>query len=190
MRDIKCYSQRSVWRVFSLEGQPSTHRRLRLEKLTKETQKVYTNLTYFQPRKRGNVENNNSPLNIRFSPKHQTSEISLKTSDLMLKHQKWQHWLSLCTKSFFKCTGLPVAPEGVLIHGKGKFALKYSNGKGMPSGFSNFYCHRVVLSTQKKCKGFFNISGRLVVARWSPTAKNIVSGLLVQPQRPAQNPDH
>jgi len=27
-------------------------------------------------------------------PKHQTSEISLKTSDLdlMLKHQKWQHW--------------------------------------------------------------------------------------------------
>jgi len=25
------------------------------------------------------------------SPKHQTSDISLKTSDLMLKHQKWQH---------------------------------------------------------------------------------------------------
>jgi len=25
------------------------------------------------------------------SPKHQTSEISLKTSDMMLKHQKWQH---------------------------------------------------------------------------------------------------
>jgi len=25
------------------------------------------------------------------SPKHQTSEISLKTSDLMLKHKKWQH---------------------------------------------------------------------------------------------------
>jgi len=25
-------------------------------------------------------------------PKHQISEISLKTSDLMLKHQKWQHW--------------------------------------------------------------------------------------------------
>jgi len=24
-------------------------------------------------------------------PKHQTSEISLKTSDLMLQHQKWQH---------------------------------------------------------------------------------------------------
>ena len=27
------------------------------------------------------------------TPKHQTSKISLKTSDLMLKHQKWQHWL-------------------------------------------------------------------------------------------------
>jgi len=26
-------------------------------------------------------------------PKHLTSEIFLKTSDLMLKHQKWQHWL-------------------------------------------------------------------------------------------------
>jgi len=35
----------------------------------KETQKVYTNQTYFQPRKRGNVENNNSPLNIRFVAK-------------------------------------------------------------------------------------------------------------------------
>jgi len=29
-----------------------------------------------------------------FSPKHQTPEISFKTSDLMLKHQKWQHCLS------------------------------------------------------------------------------------------------
>jgi len=48
------------------------------------------NLTYFQSRKRRNVENNNnSPLDIRFVAK--TSEISLKTSDLMLKHQKWQH---------------------------------------------------------------------------------------------------
>jgi len=26
------------------------------------------------------------------SPKHQKPEISLKTSDLMLKHHKWQHW--------------------------------------------------------------------------------------------------
>jgi len=29
------------------------------------------------------------------SPEHQTSEISLKTSDLMLKQQKWQHWSKL-----------------------------------------------------------------------------------------------
>jgi len=85
VRNIKCYSQRSVWRVFSLERQPNTHMRLRLERLIKETQKVYTNLTYFQALKRGNVENDNSDL----SPKHLTSEISLKTSDLMLKHQKW-----------------------------------------------------------------------------------------------------
>ena len=47
------------------------------------------NLTYFQPRKRRIVENNNSPLNIRFVAK--ISEMYLKTSDLMLKHQKWQH---------------------------------------------------------------------------------------------------
>jgi len=85
---------------------------------------------------------------------------------------------------------LPVAPDGVLTYGKSKFALKYSNGKGMPSGFSHFHCNRVVLSTQKKFKGFFNISGRLVAARWSPTAKNIVSGPLVQSQQPPQNPDH
>jgi len=85
---------------------------------------------------------------------------------------------------------LPVAPDGVLTYGKTKFALKYSNGKGMPSGFSHFYCHQVVHSTQKHCKVFFNISGRLVAARSSPTAKNVVSGPLAQPQRPAHNPDH
>jgi len=60
---------------------------------------------------------------------------------------------------------LPVAPDGVLAYGKSKFALKYSNGKAMPSGFSHFYCHRVVLSTQKHFEGFFNISGRLVASR-------------------------
>jgi len=43
---------------------------------------------------------------------------------------------------------------------------------------------------QKNFEGFFNISGRLAAARWNPTAKNIVSGPLVQPQRPAQKPDH
>jgi len=43
------------------------------------------------PKNKGNMENKNKrPLNIDLSPKHQTSGISLKTSDLMLKHQKWQ----------------------------------------------------------------------------------------------------
>jgi len=68
-----------------------------------------------------------------------------------------------------------------------QFALKYSNGKAMPSGFSHFYCHRVVLSTQKFFEGFFQYQR---AARWSPTAKNIVSYPLIQPQRPDQNPDH
>jgi len=56
---------------------------------------------------------------------------------------------------------LLVARDGVLTFGKSKFALKYSNGKATPSGFSHFYCHRVVLSTNKIFEGFFNISGRL-----------------------------
>ena len=45
-----------------------------------------------------------------------------------------------------------------------------------PSGFLN----------SKKLKFFSTIPGSSV----NPTAKNIVSGPLVQPQRPAQNPDH
>jgi len=40
---------------------------------------------------------------------------------------------------------LPVAPDGVLPYGKSKFYLKCSNGKAMASGFSHFYCHRMVL---------------------------------------------
>jgi len=56
---------------------------------------------------------------------------------------------------------LPGAPDGVLTYGKSKFALICSNGKAMSSGFSHFYCHRVVLSIQKYFKVFFNISGRL-----------------------------
>jgi len=60
---------------------------------------------------------------------------------------------------------LPVAHDGVLTYGKSKFALKYSNDKAMPSGFSHFYCQREVLLTQKNVEGFFNISGRLVAAR-------------------------
>jgi len=60
---------------------------------------------------------------------------------------------------------LPVAPDGVPTYGKSKFALKYSNSKVMPSGFSHFYCHRVFFSTKKNLKVFFNINGRLVAAR-------------------------
>jgi len=60
---------------------------------------------------------------------------------------------------------LPVVPDEVLTCAKSKFSLKYSNGKAMPSGFSHFYCHRVVLSTQKILKVFFSIRGRLVAAR-------------------------
>jgi len=48
----------------------------------------------------------------------------------------------------------------------------------------------VVLLTLTNFKDFVKIGGRLVAARWNPTAKNIVSGPLVQPQRPAQKPDH
>jgi len=36
------------------------------------------------------------------SPKHHTSEISLITSDLMLKHQKWQHWQWPCFRIAFE----------------------------------------------------------------------------------------
>jgi len=44
--------------------------------------------------------------------------------------------------------------KSLLIYGKSEFALKYSNGKAMPSGFRHFYCSRVVLSTQKDLKVF------------------------------------
>jgi len=54
---------------------------------------------------------------------------------------------------------LPVAPDGVLTFEKSKFALKYSNGKAMPSGFSHVYCHRVVLSTQIFLKVFSTLAG-------------------------------
>jgi len=56
------------------------------------------NLSYLHPKRRENVENkNNSPVKILL-PKHQPSEISLKTSDLRnfsqnirFEHQKWRH---------------------------------------------------------------------------------------------------
>jgi len=47
-----------------------------------------------------------------------------------------------------------------------------------------------VILTQTNFEGFFEIGGRFAAARWNPTAKNIASGPLVQPQRPAQKPDH
>jgi len=51
------------------------------------------NLTYFRSEMRGNVEKNNSTVNIRFVAK--TSDITNLseniTSDVMLKYQKWQH---------------------------------------------------------------------------------------------------
>jgi len=43
---------------------------------------------------KGNVANkNNSPVNIRFVTKTSDTKNSLTTTDLMLKHQKWQYWL-------------------------------------------------------------------------------------------------
>jgi len=49
------------------------------------------NLTHFHLKRIENLKKSNILVNIRFVAKHQISEISLKTSDLMLKHQKWQH---------------------------------------------------------------------------------------------------
>jgi len=41
---------------------------------------------------KGNVANkNNSPVNIRFVTKTSDTKNSLTTTDLMLKHQKWQY---------------------------------------------------------------------------------------------------
>jgi len=39
--------------------------------------------------------------------------------------------------------------------------LKIQQRQSNAKGFSHFYCHRVVLSTQNNFEGFFNISGRL-----------------------------
>jgi len=72
---------------------------------------------------------------------------------------------------------LPVAPDEMLTYGESKFALKYSNGKAMPSGFNHFYCHRVVLSTQKNLKVFFNISRRL---GGSHSAPKLLTATLMQ----------
>jgi len=52
------------------------------------------NLTYFHPKMKI-CEKTTAQSTSVLLPKYQTSEISLKASDLMLKHQKWQHWLWL-----------------------------------------------------------------------------------------------
>jgi len=49
------------------------------------------NLTCFQPRREEMLKTTATHSTSDLPPKHQTSDISLKTSDLMLKHQKWQH---------------------------------------------------------------------------------------------------
>jgi len=53
-----------------------------------------TNITSLHPKRRGNVENKTSFAQSRsnLSAIHQTSQVSLKTTDLTLKDQKWQHW--------------------------------------------------------------------------------------------------
>jgi len=81
---------------------------------------------------------------------------------------------------------LPVAPGGMLTHGESKFAFKYSNDKAVPSGFSHFYYHRVVLSTQKNFKVFSILAcGSVKSYRYKYRQRPPV-----QPQRPAQKPDH
>jgi len=50
------------------------------------------NLTSFPPKKEKRCKTRTTVQSTSdLSPKPQTSEISLKTSDLMLKHQKWQN---------------------------------------------------------------------------------------------------
>jgi len=64
------------------------------------------NLTYFRPKLRGNVENKNNPVNIRYVAK--TSGIrnlsENMTSDVMLKYQKWQHR--------YQCSQFPMKSRG------------------------------------------------------------------------------
>ena len=58
----------------------------------KGTQNRASNILYFRPKMRGNVENNN-PVNIRFVAKISDIRnlfVNL-TSDVILKYQKWQH---------------------------------------------------------------------------------------------------
>jgi len=66
---------------------------------------------------------NTFPPRIHLAPKPLTATLM---QEIITMHEK-----------FLKAY-LPVAPDGVLTYGKSKFALKYSNGKGMSSGFSTF----------------------------------------------------
>jgi len=72
-----------------------------------------------------------------FSPKYQTSEISLKTSDLMLKHQNWRHCLSTSLRNQ-SCKRLGSRPNrsitlstkpclSLLIFSRGMLIVKATN---------------------------------------------------------------
>ena len=85
----------------------------------------------------------------------------------------WWLWML----SFLLKVYLPVAPDGVLTYGKSKFAATAKQCQMVSVTF---------IATEwffqlKKILVFLNISRRPVAARWSPTAKKIVSGPLVQP---------
>jgi len=153
LRNINYYSQHSVWGTFSLEPQPNAHE---IETWKIENLKIiyHMNLTYFHPRIRNVENNNNCPLNIRFVVK--TSDIRNFPQNIGSDNTGYHQWP--CRQSFLKVY-LPVAPDGVLTYAKSKFALEYSNGRAMPSGFSHFHCHRVVFSTQKTLKVFATSAG-------------------------------
>jgi len=75
--------------------------------------------------------------------------------------------------------------------GKANFPENAALAKQSQTNVKQFHSLPLPLSgssKKKKFKGIFKIGGRLVAA-W-PTAKDIVSGPLIQPQRSAQKPDH
>ena len=61
---------------------------------------------------------------------------------------------------------------------KKQICLKLQQQKRNAKWFQSLLLPPSYSLNSKNCKGFFNFSGRLVAARGSPTAKNIVSGLL------------
>jgi len=87
VRNIKYYSQRSVWSIFSLERQLKKHK-IETWEIDERNLKIIYEFNLFSTKKEKNVENNNCPLNIRFVAK--TSDIrnfsqnirsDVKTSD-------------------------------------------------------------------------------------------------------------